>query len=102
MKNPKWTRVEENLGNDKQSIVYDIIIDDDIQLTIFLDECSEKLTEVSFSLWLNAGNDIILKKKLVRKSLAATDMINWKLEALKLAAKFLETKIDKVKSLIQK
>ena len=100
MKNPKWTRVEESLGGDKQSIVYDIIIDDDIQLTIFLDECGEKLTEVSFSFWLNAGNDILLKKKLIRKSLVATDMINWKSEALSLAVKFLEKKISKIKSLI--
>ena len=100
MKNPKWTRVEESLGGDKQSIVYDIIVDDDIQLTIFLDECGEKLTEVSFSLWLNAGNDILLKKKSVRKSLTAVDMIDWKSEALSLAVKFLEKKISKIKSLI--
>ena len=100
MKKPKWTRTEESLGGDKQSIVYDIIIDDDIQLTIFLDECGEKLTEVSFSFWLNAGNDILLKKKFIRKSLAAADMINWKSEALSLAVKFLEKKISKIKSLI--
>ena len=100
MKKPKWTRTEESLGGDKQSIVYDIIIDDDIQLTIFLDECGEKLTEVSFSLWLNACNDILLKKKSVRKSLTAVDMIDWKSEALNLTAKFLEKKADRIKSLI--
>jgi len=102
MKHPKWTRVEENLGGDKQSIVYDIIVDDDIQLTIFLDECGEKLTEVSFSLWLNGDDDINLKKRLVRKSLREADKEELKTEALNLVVKFLEKKINKVKSLIQK
>lgn len=102
MKNPKWTRVEESFDADKISIVHDLVMDNDIQLTIFLDECTKYSTEISFSLWLNGDDDINLKKRLVRKSLREADKEELKTEALNLVVKFLEKKINKVKSLIQK